>query len=612
LCFCQGYRTIATQISQNSRATQLIFRNFSLPSTFYFLLSNFPFVNAVNPMKDSSQSFADDSSIDRRAKRLDDPTFSNRAFAIFFIVTILIAIALLLAPKAGATSLYWDSNGATTGAGTTPTGTWGTSVFWNTNSTGGAGTFSTDTLITDDLFFSAGTDATGTFTVGMKNNTSESAKSITVEEGNVTINQSAGNGSTLSIGAGGITINSGAQLTISGLKLDVALTAAQSWTNNSSNLFTVSVPVTNGANLLTISGTGNTTISGVIGNGSGGLTKSGVGTLTLSGANTYTGATTISAGVLSVSSLANGGVASDIGQSTNAAANLAFNGGTLQYTGGNVSTDRNFTINTGKTATIDVTTAATNLTISGGSTATNGALTKIGAGTLTLNGANNYSGATTVNNGTLTLDNNNTTTARLVNTSGITVNSGGTLLLAQSGGTASINRIKDSATINLGAGATVGTGGIFNTGGLNEGPVGGAAGSIAAMGALTLNANSTIDFTSANSSNLLFSSLTYTAGTAVRIEHWTGTFFADNGAATNDRLLFISTTGLTTAQLASVQFTDDAGALMGTGATQISFNGYFELVPVPEPSTWIGGALTMVAIGYSQRKRLRGLFGRAA
>jgi hypothetical protein len=43
------------------------------------------------------------------AKRLPDPTLSSRAFAIFFIVTILIAITLLLAPKAGAANRNWQN-----------------------------------------------------------------------------------------------------------------------------------------------------------------------------------------------------------------------------------------------------------------------------------------------------------------------------------------------------------------------------------------------------------------------------------------------------------------------------------------------------------------------
>jgi len=160
---------------------------------------------------------------------------------------------------------------------------------------------------------------------------------------------------------------------------------------------------TAGTDILTVNNnTAANTFAGVLQNGSTrllGLTKTGAGTLILSGANTYTGVTTLSAGVLSVATIGNGGVAGGLGRATNAATNLVFNGGTLQYTGATAGTDRNFTINAGTTATFDITT--NNLTVSGASTATSGALTKIGAGTLNLSGANLYTGLTTVSDGTL-------------------------------------------------------------------------------------------------------------------------------------------------------------------------------------------------------------------
>ena len=82
-------------------------------------------------------------------------------------------------------------------------------------------------------------------------------------------------------------------------------------------------------------GNGTGDFAGLISNGSAvvSFAKSGTGTQTLSGNNTYTGATTLNAGVLSVANLGNGGVASNIWQSSNAAANLVFNGGTLRSTG---------------------------------------------------------------------------------------------------------------------------------------------------------------------------------------------------------------------------------------------------------------------------------------
>src|SRR4029077_5781778 len=145
--------------------------------------------------------------------------------------------------------------------------------------------------------------------------------------------------------------------------------------------------------------------------------------------NSYRGTTTLTSGVLAVSSLADGGSSSSIGASSNAASNLVFNGGTLRYvnnalTSGETnqalsntttaSTNRNFTINNGSTGTIDVASAGTTLTISGGSAATTGALIVngspinaanpgggMGLGTLILSGTNLHTGGTTVSSGTL-------------------------------------------------------------------------------------------------------------------------------------------------------------------------------------------------------------------
>ena len=177
----------------------------------------------------------------------------------------------------------------------------------------------------------------------------------------------------------------------------------------------------------TLSVTGSSTVfatPSLTANSTGGLTKISSGTLTLSGANTYSGATTLTLGTLSVGSIGNGGVASgNLGSASSAAGNLVFDGGTLQYTGSTATSDRAFTINAGKTATLDVTNG---LSLAGATgTATTGALTKIGAGTLTLNGANTYTGTTTVNVGTLTMG----SAASLSTSSAITVASGATLNL---------------------------------------------------------------------------------------------------------------------------------------------------------------------------------------
>ena len=182
-----------------------------------------------------------------------------------------------------------------------------------------------------------------------------------------------------------------------------------------------------GAKTLTLQGgaSGTGEIAGAIVNSGSAtsLTKADIGTWTLSGTNTYTGVTKISAGTLSVGTLADGGQNSSIGASANAAANLVFDGGTLQYTGSSVSSDRAFSINNTKVGTIDVVTS--NLTISGSNaTTTSGSLTKIGTGTLTLTGSNAYSGATLVSAGVLNIRN---ATALGTTAGGTSVTSGAAL-----------------------------------------------------------------------------------------------------------------------------------------------------------------------------------------
>jgi PEP-CTERM motif len=130
------------------------------------------------------------------------------------------------------------------------------------------------------------------------------------------------------------------------------------------------------------------------------------------------------------------------------------------------------------------------------------------------------------------------------------------------------------------------------------------------MGALTLTSTSagshaTFDFlTGANGSSLVFSSLASGSGAFVDIKFWTGTIGSDTGATGNDRLLFATDPGLTNAQLANYQFYNDAGTAFAVGGTIIVYGNEFELVPVPEPSTWVGGALALSALGFMQRRRL--------
>lgn len=126
--------------------------------------------------------------------------------------------------------------------------------------------------------------------------------------------------------------------------------------------------------------------AGTIGNGSNlALLKDGATTWRLTGSNTFSGATTVGAGVLSLGSagaLAGGG-------------NVVFTGGTLQFTSGNTADYGSRIRNS--TSAIAIDTNGQSVTFAGGMNATNsGGLTKFGSGTLVLTGSNAYTGATTV------------------------------------------------------------------------------------------------------------------------------------------------------------------------------------------------------------------------
>ena len=158
----------------------------------------------------------------------------------------------------------------------------------------------------------------------------------------------------------------------------------------------------NGVATVNAVGTGFIAISANIGQAAtSALKKTGSGVLTLSGTNSYTGATSINGGMLRVASIPNGSTAGPIGSSSSAVSNLAFGGGTLDYTGATASTDRGFTVNAGGGG-ITVPTGV-ELTFTGGMAgANNGTFDKNGAGTLTLfNTTNTYTGTLNINAGTV-------------------------------------------------------------------------------------------------------------------------------------------------------------------------------------------------------------------
>jgi autotransporter-associated beta strand protein len=163
-----------------------------------------------------------------------------------------------------------------------------------------------------------------------------------------------------------------------------------------------------GGTLITGALNTDTAVSGIIANGgsqggsSGKLTKAGTGKLSLTGANTYTGVTTVNAGILQ--SAKNGALATTSSVAVNNAGSmLAVNyGAASDYTQAQVTTLLAKTIFGARRTAFgfDTTNASGVVTYANGIAITAG-ISKLGPGTLILSGDNSYNGNTTVSAGTL-------------------------------------------------------------------------------------------------------------------------------------------------------------------------------------------------------------------
>ena len=169
----------------------------------------------------------------------------------------------------------------------------------------------------------------------------------------------------------------------------------------------------------------NMTFAGAIG-GNGQLAKTGAGFLLLSASNTYTGATSVSTGVLQVNyPLATSGIALS-------------NGGQF------------------------VANIANAWTLNGAITGT-GSVVKSGAATLTLSGnGNNFSGGLTVNNGEVYGDYNsvNNSTIGAFGTGTITINAGGTVEYDPNNGVGSTSTVTLANNVVLNGGTYIGGDGL--------------------------------------------------------------------------------------------------------------------------------------------------------
>ncbi len=430
------------------------------------------------------------------------------------------------------------------------------------------------------------------------NSTITIAGSLTVN-GTATLAANIAVNTTLAIGAGGIlnlatfTLGTptsttmamgGAASTISGSGL-FTLGGTLTVTDNGGNGFgaTISAPMALGANrIITVADDVNDPltpfadllISGIV---SGGFTldKQGTGTLALSGANTYTGATTVTAGALNVRHAT--------GLGTTAGGVTVSNGAALEFQGG-------------------ITIGAEALSITGTGISSNGSLRNISGqntygGTVTLAGASTIQsdgGIMILSNGTAITAANQNLVLQGVGTGTLTTAgpldwvlsgtgsnyTGNTILSATSISPSAVPAVAATGTLRLGAAGVIPNASnvIFSGGRLMTGLTTGfseTAGTVGLTASSTLALGTgvhTLNFSASNG-------VAWTAATTLTITGWTGA-------------------GGSTGTAGKIFFGNAAGTLTGTQLSQIAFAGYGgapillatgELVP---PTQCMGSACT--------------------
>jgi autotransporter-associated beta strand protein len=424
------------------------------------------------------------------------------------------------------------------------TGSW-TGSNWSNPATTTGGTAWTSG---DDAFFTA--NSTVTFA-------STAVADVTLSAGiSVTVSQAG----TLSPGAGGVIRT-----------FDIGAGSTLTWTNQ--------------------------TLSGAAGSEGQGVIKNGDGTLNLGAVPSnvrYDGGFTLNAGTVIVSGNSSFGTAGVL------PATLTINGGNITVNFNN-AVDRTFAnpvslngnvvlghlgsnnnaaiwsgnVNLGggvRTITNNAPTTSTRV-FSG--QISNGGLAFDGTGTTILSNANSYAGGTAVNSGTL-----------LINGGVVGTSSGtGTGSVAVSGGT-------------LG-----GTGNISGTVGVSSGAINpGTAGTVGTLhvGALTMTGGTAaFDFTTPSSFDQLISAGAVHLGTDLAT--LSVTIASNQNFAPNTVYSLITGSSLDGTFNGIVD--GNVYTFSGYEFTADYTNTSFDLIAVPEPSTWIGAALALSAVGWTQRRR---------
>lgn len=371
----------------------------------------------------------------------------------------LVAIVVLLAASAPASAqvVYTWTGGSGTDAN------WSTAGNWTASS--GSPPPASD-LNNTSLILTGTTQLTN----NLDYNLSFDSLFFDSSAGAFTINSATNN--SLTVGLTGISVLNDNNQTIN-VNLVVGATNS-TWGNAGSATLLVTGNVDASAHSLILNGSGNSVYSGVISGLNTTITKVDSGTVTFSGANTYTGVTAISGGVLSISADNNLGAA----PASPTPGSIVLNGGTLGVTSSfTLDSNRGLAVGTGAASsagTIDVASGQT-LTYNG-IIANNGAndqmLAKSGDGTLILGGASTFSGGTLIKAGTIRVDNASA------------LGSAGTVSLQPSGGTSANLLVNVAGSFNrpVAVGVTNDTG----TGTVTVGSSQGLSGAVTFGGTLQL------------------------------------------------------------------------------------------------------------------------------